>query len=155
MPMVWLDHVNIRTADVGALSEFYEKILGLPSGERPPFGFGGAWHYCGDRAAVHLVEVPKTPAGKDPKVEHFAFRAKGLGKFVAHLKANDVDYTLVKVPLTGIIQVNVLDPDGNHIEVQFAPAEADQVTGAEDRSRSATTNVPEPRAKKARQKQTA
>lgn len=154
MPMVWLDHVNIRTSDLAALTEFYDKILGLPAGERPPFGFGGAWHYCGDRAAVHLVEVPKTPAGKDPKLEHFAFRAKGLGKFVEHLKAHDVDYTLVKVPLTGIIQVNVLDPDGNHIEVQFAPAEADQVTGAEDRSRSATTNVPEKRAR-ARQKQPA
>lgn len=154
MTMVWLDHVNIRTSDVAALSEFYENILGLPAGDRPPFGFGGAWHYCGDRAAVHLVEVPSTPAGEDPKLEHFAFRAQGLGDFVAHLKTHDIDYTLVKVPLTGNIQVNVVDPDGNHIEVQFSGAEADQVTGAEDRSRAATTNAPE-RRPTMRQKQTA
>src|SRR5690242_17690871 len=42
MTMAWLDHVNIRTANLEAVSKFYSEILGLRKGPRPPFGFPGA-----------------------------------------------------------------------------------------------------------------
>ncbi len=125
--IAWLDHVNIRTANLAALSDFYASILGLPQGERPPFRFGGAWHYCGGRAVVHLVEVARQPAGREPRLEHFALRAAagagGLESFIARIKAAKVKYNVSEVPGAGITQVNVYDPDGNHIEVQFAAAD--------------------------------
>ena len=151
MGMIWLDHINIRTANLAAMSRFYNDILGMPKGDRPPFGFSGAWHYVGDRAAVHLVEVPKGPKGVDPKIEHFALRSKGLANFVAHLKKRKVDYNTVKVPLTGMIQVNVLDPDGNHIEVQFEAAEAGATPEAMDRYGDASPALPTRSAKKVKQ----
>ena len=124
--IAWLDHVNIRTANLAALSEFYASVLGLPKGARPPFQFGGAWHYCGERAVVHLVEVARQPAGQEPRLEHFALRAEaGAGRlegFIARLKAGKVKYNVTEVPGAGITQVNVYDPDGNHFEVQFAAA---------------------------------
>ncbi len=120
MALVRLDHVNIRTAGLAAMSRFYEDVLGLASGERPPFGFGGAWHYCGARAAVHLVEVARAPAGREPRIEHFAFRAEGLAAFLDNLRRRDVPYRRAVVPGSGVRQVNVEDPDGNHIEIQFA-----------------------------------
>ena len=123
MALVWLDHVNVRTADLAAMSRFYEDVLGLPRGERPPFGFGGAWHYCGARAAVHLVEVARAPAGREPRIEHFAFRAEGLAAFRDHLRRHEVPYRIAVVPGSGVRQVNVEDPDGNHIEIQFAAGE--------------------------------
>jgi catechol 2,3-dioxygenase-like lactoylglutathione lyase family enzyme len=147
MTMAWLDHVNIRTANLDAVSRFYGEILGLPKGPRPPFGFPGAWHYCGDKAVVHLIEVDKAPLGKDPKIEHFALRSTGLGDFVAHLRKKKVEHNAVRVPLTGMIQINVLDPDGNHIEVQFGAAEADGATDILDRTGDASPALPTRRKK--------
>jgi catechol 2,3-dioxygenase-like lactoylglutathione lyase family enzyme len=123
MTIAWLDHVNIRTANLAAMSRFYAEVLGMAPGPRPDFRFGGAWHYCGDRAAVHLVEVPRQPDGGQPRLEHFAFRAFGFAPFLERLRRADVAYTISVVPGLGIRQVNIFDPDGNHIEVQFGPEE--------------------------------
>ena len=121
MTLSSLDHVNIRTANLAPMSAFYERVLGLNKGPRPPFSFGGAWHYCGGIAAVHLVEVRKAPAGKEPRLEHFAFRAKGMKTFLEKLRQEEIPFDIRVVPEFGIQQVNVSDPDGNHIEIQFLP----------------------------------
>ncbi len=121
MTLSSLDHVNIRTANLAPMSAFYESVLGLSKGPRPPFSFGGAWHYCGGIAAVHLVEVRKAPAGKEPRLEHFAFRAKGMKTFLEKLRQEEIPFDIRVVPDSGIQQVNVSDPDGNHIEIQFLP----------------------------------
>jgi len=121
MTLSSLDHVNIRTANLAPMSAFYERVLGLNKGPRPPFSFGGAWHYCGGIAAVHLVEVRKAPAGKEPRLEHFAFRAKGMKTFLEKLRQEKTPFDIRVVPDSGIQQVNVSDPDGNHIEIQFLP----------------------------------
>ena len=129
MAMFWLDHVNIRTTKLDEMSAFYEDILGLPRGKRPNFPIGGAWHYCGKQAVVHLVEAKKKFKTEEAQIEHFAFRSSGSVKSFQK-KMRDTDTPHSVVPLTGInmAQVNVFDPDGNKIEVQFAASEADAVT---------------------------
>ena len=125
MPLARLDHVNLRTANLEALQDFYTAVLGMEVGSRPPFSFGGAWLYCGGVATVHLVEVAGQPAPEgELRLEHFAFSAQGLGGFLAGLKRHDVPYRIGVVPGFDIIQVNLHDTDGNHIHVDFAPAEA-------------------------------
>jgi catechol 2,3-dioxygenase-like lactoylglutathione lyase family enzyme len=114
-----LDHVNIRTSALGPMRKFYAEALGLKDGARPLFTFGGAWLYCGEQATVHLVEVVNPPAGKGPRIEHFAFRASGLADFLERLRRLRHAYSISLVPGSGNRQVNVYDPDGNHIEVQF------------------------------------
>ena len=118
-----LDHVNVRTANVEGMAEWYARVLGMPSGKRPPFPFPGAWLYVGDHAAVHLVGVTETPAGTDPKVEHFAFQAKGLATFEARLAELGERFEKRVVPGFGITQINIWDPDGNHIHIDFAPGD--------------------------------
>ena len=135
MALAALDHVTIRTARLGELTDFYARVLGLRPGKRPGFGFPGAWLYCGDCAALHLVEVPEAPASQDnqappspdsqaPKIEHFAFRAEGLAEFLARLRELGVAYRTAVVPDFEIRQVHLRDPDGNHVEIAFAPEEA-------------------------------
>lgn len=119
-----LDHVNVRTANVPAMVAWYEKVLGMPSGKRPPFPFPGAWLYAGEHAVVHLVGVADNPENRDPKIEHFALQAKGLAAFEARLAELGERYEKRVVPGFGIVQINVWDPDGNHIHIDFAPGDS-------------------------------
>ncbi len=123
MTLKYLDHVNIRTARLAEMTAFYRDVLGMVVGPRPPFAIGGTWLYCGERAAVHLVEVEKTPDGKAPRIEHFAFRAEGLDDFLAMLGDRGIEPQINIVPEWGIRQVNIFDPEGNHIEIAFGPEE--------------------------------
>lgn len=129
MVLAKLDHVNLRTARLAEMRAFYTEVLGMETGPRPPFSFGGAWLYCGGQATVHLVEVARPPAPEgELRLEHFAFAASGLAEFLALLKARGLAYRIGVVPEFGTIQVNVHDPDGNHIHVDFAAAEAASVS---------------------------
>ena len=124
MPIIAFDHVNVRTAQLDALIEFYGDVLGLHPGPRPPFDIGGAWLYLGNQPYVHLVDVSSDPkAGGDVTLEHFAFRATGMSEFLGKLDARGIGYSIDPVPEFPIVQVNFRDPDGNHIHVDFAKAE--------------------------------
>lgn len=129
MTLAWLDHVNIRTADMPRMVRFYTDVLGMLEGERPSFDFNGSWLYCGERAAVHLVEIERgAGAGKpgiERGIEHFAFRARGLAAFLEMLRRNDIEYHIAVVPDILIKQVHIRDPDGNHIEIAFEPHETE------------------------------
>ena len=124
MPLTYLDHVNIRTSNLADMIRFYEEIVGLRDGERPPFSFSGAWLYCGDKAALHLVEVSGEESSAVGQIDHFAFMASGLGDFVAKLEQDGVEHTIRTIPELGNTQVNVRDPDGNRIEIQFPSSES-------------------------------
>lgn len=129
MALVMLHHVNIRTVQLDAMSEFYEKALGLKRGKRPNFMFGGAWHYCGKEAVVHLVESVAQPKTKESQIEHFAFRTTGpMSAFQKRLRRNDAPYEVISIEDLNMRQINVFDPDGNKIEVQFAGAPDDDLS---------------------------
>jgi catechol 2,3-dioxygenase-like lactoylglutathione lyase family enzyme len=123
-----LDHVNIRTDDLERLVAFYEETLGLKRGPRPPFDFPGAWLYAGSRAVVHLIGVPRPPEapkeGGKLRLEHYALRAGGqaqLPAFLAHLERQGVEAQVATLPDGSAVQVNLWDPDGNHLHLDFTP----------------------------------
>lgn len=118
-----LDHINIRTARLGEMVAFYSEVLGMRPGVRPPFTFNGAWLYCGERAAVHLVEVSHAPQAGEPRIGHFAFQAAGLADFLDRLRGKDIAYRVSVVPDLELRQVFLHDPDGNQVEVTFAAEE--------------------------------
>jgi catechol 2,3-dioxygenase-like lactoylglutathione lyase family enzyme len=121
-----LDHVNVRTARLAEMVAWYDAMLGLSPGPRPDFSMGGAWLYAGPHAVVHLVEVAETPPPSDDlALEHAAFRARGLAGFVAKLKAAGAPFRASRVPGLPILQVNVWDPDGNHLHIDFDAGEAE------------------------------
>ena len=120
MPLIYLDHVNLRTADVPRLTDFYSRVLGLRVGPRPAFSFGGAWLYCEERAVVHLVEVAKHPEpGAELRLEHFAFVARDFDEFAHRLEAAGVEYRTSKQFGSETRQLNLRDPDGNRIHIDF------------------------------------
>jgi len=120
-----LDHVNIRTANLEGLVRFYAEVLGLRAGERPPLGFPGAWLYAGDQPVIHLVGVEPPPAPQGAlRLEHFAFTATGLSEFLARLTHLGIEHRQSRQAGTGNVVINLHDPDGNRLHVDFAAAEA-------------------------------
>ena len=119
VPLTALDHINVRTANLDAMVEFYGRVLGLISGDRPPFDFPGAWLYCDEKPVIHLVGVESEPKAVEPKMEHVAFAAAGLAEFLARLRGEKVPYRVRVVPGFHIRQVHLYDPDGNHLHIDF------------------------------------
>lgn len=116
-----LDHVNIRTANLTEMIEWYEAVLGMTNGPRPDFPFAGAWLYSGQRASVHLIEVEDPGVGAESalKLEHFAFSATGRAGFEDRLRARGEPFRSSGLDELGLMQYNVWDPDGNHIHIDF------------------------------------
>ena len=117
-----LDHVNIRTAQLSAMVEWYTNVLGMYSGERPDFSIPGAWMYADGIVSVHLIGVEGAAGvGSEVslKLEHFAFAATGLAEFEASLQATGEQYRRSEVPSINLVQFNIWDPDGNHIHIDF------------------------------------
>ena len=125
MALIGLDHVNIRTADLEGLCQFYEDVLGLAQGPRPNLSSGGAGLYCGGSAVVHLVALSEPAKVDEVRIEHFAFCAEGLAVFLAHLDGKGIAYKRVTVPGSGRHQVFIRDPDSNRVEIQFGPDESE------------------------------
>ena len=134
-----LNHVSIRSADLAACERFYAGLLGLQVGPRPPFPFPGLWLYAGDtaqaaNAVVHIIGVDRSrPEGlagylgdRDDKllqgtgvVDHVAFFATGLAALRARLAAAGLALRERTVPLLGLHQVFVDDPNGVVVELNF------------------------------------
>lgn len=121
-----LDHVNLRTARLAEMVAWYEGILGLKRGPRPPFGFNGAWLYAGKHALVHLVEVAEpAPRADSLSMEHAAFRARDCASFITVVEAEGLPHKIVRLPEFPIVQVNIWDPDGNHLHIDFHASEVE------------------------------
>jgi catechol 2,3-dioxygenase-like lactoylglutathione lyase family enzyme len=125
MALERLDHVNVCTSQLDRLKAFYSEVLGLTPGPRPNFSFGGAWMYCGAFPVVHLVErATLQPMTGDLRVQHFAFAARDLAGFLERLKQLGVEHRVGILEDFELCQINVHDPDGNQLHIDFPLAEA-------------------------------
>jgi catechol 2,3-dioxygenase-like lactoylglutathione lyase family enzyme len=118
-----LNHVNIVTAKVGETREFYERVLGLKTGYRPPFDFDGAWLYAGDKPVIHLQALDSSPnarpgdRGRAGPLDHASFEVADIGLAKAALDQNNISYQGVTSPDGRNHQVFFRDPNGVVIEL--------------------------------------
>ncbi len=105
-------HVSINVDDVPAALAFYTEVLGLEArGDRPDFGFGGAWLDAGGQQ-VHLIEGrPPAPVG-----QHFALQVEDLAATVTELRGRGLDVGDPR-PVGKSLQTFVSDPCGNVVEL--------------------------------------
>ncbi|MEJ8836975.1 VOC family protein [Ramlibacter sp. AN1133] len=138
-----LNHFSIRTLDMAATRDFYERVLQLTVGPRPPFPFPGLWMYRGDHgdyanAVVHIIGMdPNDPVGlrkylgdRDVSslrgsgaVDHVAFFATGLAQMREHLRSEGIEARERTVPALGLHQLFLDDPNGVVVELNYPAAE--------------------------------
>ena len=119
-----LNHINIGTHRLAETRAFFQDVLGLTDGWRPDFPFGGAWLYCGDDAVVHLVELaaPKSSSSQSA-LDHVAFTIDDYDATLTRLQALGIKTRCVDIPGSPIRQINIIDPNGVNIELNYRPAE--------------------------------
>jgi len=126
MPLKRIEHYNIYTTRLAETVAFYDRVLGMKAGDRPPFAFPGAWIYLEGTPVLHLVDVSDgaraARAGQHGTgvLDHIAFEAVDLAAMRATLAREDVKWEERIVPRTGITQLFVVDPNGLTIELNFA-----------------------------------
>jgi catechol 2,3-dioxygenase-like lactoylglutathione lyase family enzyme len=123
-----LNHVGLRVSDAKRTKEFYAKVLGLPTMERPNFPFDGAWYGIGQNM-IHIIESKAGGRKIDPAGPHIALDVDNLDEAKKELDRLGIEYLdgsaagfAIGNPdrrLTGR-QLWFLDPDGNTIELRSA-----------------------------------
>ncbi len=115
-----LDHVTVRTDDIGRTARFYED-LGMTPGPRPPFAIPGRWLYAGEHALVHILA---TSEGLHPgRIDHAAFAARGRAEIEARLRRRGDPFRLQPLPDGSGLQLFMQDPDGVRLELVFRDRE--------------------------------
>lgn len=123
-----LHHVNIRTTDLDATQKFYEDVVGLEVGPRPPFGSPGVWLYAEGHPWVHVSIADAANQGEEGPDEgfgHIAFDLSDMNGFVKTLDGHDVEYDLHASPDRRLAQLFFNDPNGVQLEFTCALADAE------------------------------
>jgi catechol 2,3-dioxygenase-like lactoylglutathione lyase family enzyme len=118
-----LNHFTVLTDDLEATRRFYIDLLGLEEGERPPFGFPGAWLYSGGKPVLHVIAGRGLPAIRAGVIDHMAFSATDLAGWKDKLAARGFHYDLRQQPGTGVWQMFFFDPNGAKVELDFGAHE--------------------------------
>ena len=117
-----LDHYNVSTRRLGDTVHFYEDILGLVNGPRPPFDFPGAWLYSEGHPVLHLNDISPTdkqqPADSGV-IDHIAFGSRGFEAMKQHLAQKRVSFRVNVVPNSSRRQIFLTDPNNVLIELNY------------------------------------
>ena len=134
MPAESLNHYTIQARDLEKTKNFYEEIVGLKAGDRPPLAFPGYWLYCGGTPTVHLLgyqahqkTIPDGPSypAETGRLDHIAFSCVGLKDMRKNLDAHGVKYDERVLPRLNMTQLFYLDPDGIAVECNFPAGETE------------------------------
>ena len=122
MSVGMLDHYNVSTRKLSDTIRFYEEILGLTNGPRPPFNFPGAWLYSAGHPVLHLNDISSTdrqqPANSGV-IDHVAFGSRGFEAIKQHLTGKGVSFRVNQVPNSRRWQIFLTDPNNVMIELNF------------------------------------
>lgn len=126
MAVTGMNHFTIVTDALEETVRFYQELLGLTTGYRPPMSFPGAWMYCHEQPVLHIMDKGALPAEKAGVLDHMAFSATGLARTLAQLKSRALPYNLVRQQETGVWQLFFYDPNGARVELDFDAGEEEQ-----------------------------
>ena len=119
-------HTSFGVADLNQSKDFYGRILGLETIDRPLFRFDGAWYGIGPYQ-IHLMELDKSASqAKVPprtrtevpqsRATHLALEVEDVAPLKERLEQEGIPFREGEIVLTNMRQIFCWDPDGNGIE---------------------------------------
>jgi catechol 2,3-dioxygenase-like lactoylglutathione lyase family enzyme len=123
MSRLVMSHFTVLTDDVPGTVRFYQDVLGLQDGPRPPLAVPGAWLYAGGKPVLHVVGGRPRAELKAGVIDHMAFDAEGLARVLATLERMGVAFQCQRQVGTGAWQLFFADPNGATVELDFVPEE--------------------------------
>ena len=117
-----LDHYNVSTRKLKETVQFYETVLGLSNGARPPFIFPGAWLYSDGHPVLHLNDISGTDREQRPDsgvIDHVAFGSRGFEAMKKHLAGKGIQHRVNQVPNSTRCQIFLRDPNNVEIELNY------------------------------------
>jgi catechol 2,3-dioxygenase-like lactoylglutathione lyase family enzyme len=117
-----LDHYNVSTRRLSDTVRFYEDVLGLVNGPRPPFDFPGAWLYSEGHPVLHVNDISATDRQQCPDsgvIDHVAFGSRGFEEMKQHLTRKGVQFRANQVPGSQRWQIFISDPNNVLLELNF------------------------------------
>lgn len=133
---IHLGHINIRTTDMAATLAFYETVLGFRRvvAATNPDPAQNVW--LADNAGLPTIHVntfkpgEAIPGENRSSLDHVAFNCPDQTVMADRLAAAAIPYRVAQTRVPGLVQFNLLDPNGVRVEltfghelVTFAPAE--------------------------------
>ncbi|CAM5764037.1 lactoylglutathione lyase [Labrys miyagiensis] len=115
-----LDHVTLRTADLEGTRAFFEAVLDLEVGYRPPFPFPGYWLYEAGEPIVHLIPGGGgLPHREAETIDHAAFRLADYDGSRARLEKLGLRYQTMDLPDLRERRLFIHTPGGILLELVF------------------------------------
>ena len=117
-----LDHYNVSTRKLQETVQFYETVLGLSNGARPPFNFPGAWLYSEGHPVLHINDISGTDREQRPDsgvIDHVAFGSRGFEAMKKHLAGKGIQHRVNQVPNSTRCQIFLRDPNNVEIELNY------------------------------------
>ena len=121
-----INHIAFYVADLKISTDFYEKIVGLPTIPEPFHDGKHTWFLIGPKTHLHIISGATTTLPKI-KQSHLCFTVSSVPEFTERLAAAKVSYEdlagksgAVTTRADGVHQIYFQDPDGYWIEINDA-----------------------------------
>lgn len=130
MNVTGINHVNIRTSDLGKSVEFYVDIFGFEYFTRPAAGGGSDgflqgeddnWLYDGSGSPIIHLRVKEPDGTLQGPLDHIALTCRNKAEIIERLEARDIHFVRNDaLSAEGVTQVYVRDPHGVALELNFS-----------------------------------
>jgi len=124
MALIELNHFNIRAPSplMESVRDFYLNVIGLQQGPRPELSFAGYWLYLGELAVLHIMDWPEgsnAPTGERGYLDHIAFTCTNVDEYLQRFESMGIKYIRRDFEQAGFTQLEVSDPTGTGVELNF------------------------------------
>lgn len=118
---IYIHHFSIMAPSdvIERTMQFYRDLIGIAPGYRPKFSLPGYWLYSGDNPIIHLTAKDDKDPGTSGYLHHIALRCTNIDGLLGKLTEANIEYRKQDLNDVGQVQVTVLDPAGNLVELNF------------------------------------
>ena len=133
MPVLGLEHINIRTADLARTLAFFGEVLGMKVGPSPGSGSteNGAWIFdTTGKAVIHVASskviypsdshFPFERSAGSGTLHHVALKCSGFEETLARVQALGMKFYLNDMPQRKLRQIFVHDANESLFELNCA-----------------------------------